>query len=536
MKKVNNMVMPGISACLIVKNEEKNLPECLESIYPMVDEICVLDTGSKDNTINIAKQFGAITKIYKWENDFSKARNMSLSLATREWILAIDADERLTPESGPVLKKAISDSNAISWLIFQDNITLTGDYHSIAIPRLFKNISEIQFSRKVHESIMDSLISIGAGNPATIDVHLTHIGYLPEEIKKADKYERNKKILRTEILSPKADLFSYYKLAKTLHTEGERSERHSIFEQAVSIADSMSQGARAEYPFIGLLYDGLARCQISNGQLVDALRTINRYYPEAPTLPEIVWRRSDIFWRLGDYEKAIKGFESCLHLPSPDPRITSDYRLRTTAAKMRLGNSFYGLGDNKAVIDILGNIAGSDFYQIQCRTLKTLSLLNLNETARALEEFELLSKNHSTDNNVRCLQGQIALMQNEKKAALNLFEAASDNSDIGQRAVAVRAEIALIENDLNGAINLIDKITIREIETAATVLFIRVIKGTQFDFTQPFNKDYLLQKLHQRLQYISSNIDQIFLQRFMDNSSNYTAHLPGIEQLLVSEE
>jgi len=94
-------VRPSISACMIVRNEEKLLPGCLESIRDWVDEIIVVDTGSSDATLDIARQYGARVFQQPWEGDFSKHRNYSVEQASGDWLLIIDADERFVLEDVP---------------------------------------------------------------------------------------------------------------------------------------------------------------------------------------------------------------------------------------------------------------------------------------------------------------------------------------------------------------------------------------------------------------------------------------------------
>src|SRR3989338_64847 len=85
--------MSTISVCMIVKNEQQYLQQCLESVKNVADEIIIVDTGSTDNTKQIARQFTDNIYDFAWIDDFSAARNFSLSKAAKEWIFVIDADE-----------------------------------------------------------------------------------------------------------------------------------------------------------------------------------------------------------------------------------------------------------------------------------------------------------------------------------------------------------------------------------------------------------------------------------------------------------
>ncbi len=104
-------MLPNLTLSMIVKDEEKNLRDCLESIKDFIDDIVIVDTGSVDNTINIAKEYGAKIFHFKWINDFSAARNFALSKCKGNWILYLDADERLNQDSIAELKKIVSTRN-----------------------------------------------------------------------------------------------------------------------------------------------------------------------------------------------------------------------------------------------------------------------------------------------------------------------------------------------------------------------------------------------------------------------------------------
>ncbi len=94
-----------LSVCMIVRDEEKVLSRCLKSVEGIADELIVVDTGSKDNTITIAKDFDARVFHFEWCDDFAAARNESLKHATGDWILQIDADEELPASSVPPWEK-----------------------------------------------------------------------------------------------------------------------------------------------------------------------------------------------------------------------------------------------------------------------------------------------------------------------------------------------------------------------------------------------------------------------------------------------
>src|SRR4030066_1633675 len=98
---------PTISVCMIVKNEEKFLAQCLKSVKDATDEIIIVDTGSADKTVEIAQSFGAKVYHHPWRNSFSEARNHSISYAVCDWILQIDADESLEQADIPLFHSLI---------------------------------------------------------------------------------------------------------------------------------------------------------------------------------------------------------------------------------------------------------------------------------------------------------------------------------------------------------------------------------------------------------------------------------------------
>jgi glycosyltransferase involved in cell wall biosynthesis len=106
--EIQNPQQNRLSVCLIVKNEEKFLGQCLKSVRDLASQIVVVDTGSTDRTVEIAKEYGAEVYSFAWCDDFSAARNAALEHATGDWVLVLDADEELSAEGREKLKPAMN--------------------------------------------------------------------------------------------------------------------------------------------------------------------------------------------------------------------------------------------------------------------------------------------------------------------------------------------------------------------------------------------------------------------------------------------
>jgi len=201
---------PALSLCMIVKDEENCLARCLMSVMPVVDEIIIVDTGSTDRTKAIAKTFGAKVYDFEWTNDFSEARNLSLSEATGDWILVLDADETISALDHDRLAKIVKNSAehpkaylvttrnyvkapyVIGWICndgeYADEEEGTGWYPSLKV-RLFPNNSRVRFENPVHEFVEASLKKNGIKTVKS-DIPVHHYGQLDREkyVSKGDKY------------------------------------------------------------------------------------------------------------------------------------------------------------------------------------------------------------------------------------------------------------------------------------------------------------------------------------------------------------
>ena len=208
-----------ISFCLIMKDEERVLPACLDSIKGIASEIVIIDTGSSDRSIEIAKQY--TDKVYSLqldEMDFSKARNEALKYATSDYIFQIDADETLTAEGEKCLREILERPDRALYLVSIasqldgcPDPALSNNY------RLFPRDPEISYHFIVHENINNPGEDQDLGTPGKYEKRrkqgllLMHSGYLNREKNRKGTDQRNIKLLERQILlTPDHPYFLYH--------------------------------------------------------------------------------------------------------------------------------------------------------------------------------------------------------------------------------------------------------------------------------------------------------------------------------------
>jgi tetratricopeptide (TPR) repeat protein len=194
---------------MIVKDEADFLPQCLRSAEDVVDEIILVDTGSSDATLEIARSFKARVFQHEWKEDFSEARNVSLKHATSDWILFLDGDEVLEPKSARMLPEVLHRTEHFGFLFciynFKENGFVLGRHYTT---RLFRNLKGVRFAGRIHEQILPM------GTIACPGMSIYHFGYDldPETMKRKGK--RNARILKQALAVRGEDHVLRYHLAR----------------------------------------------------------------------------------------------------------------------------------------------------------------------------------------------------------------------------------------------------------------------------------------------------------------------------------
>lgn len=220
-----------ISLCMIMKDEEPHLKRCLSSIHHLVSEIIIADTGSQDESISIARQFGAQVISIPWEDDFAKARNTVLKEASSSWILVLDADEEADTWQLEALSNLLDNPNNHGYFVSLRSYVdepLHHNYVTDAVCRLFRNDARFTFCDRIHESIAPSIWGIPNGNIAFSSLRIKHYGYLQHELVHKEKGKRNLAIIQDSLQQRPDHLPLRYALGTEYYQSGNYEEASKV--------------------------------------------------------------------------------------------------------------------------------------------------------------------------------------------------------------------------------------------------------------------------------------------------------------------
>jgi tetratricopeptide (TPR) repeat protein len=245
-----------VSLCMIARDEGATLAACLDSAAAAVDEIVVVDTGSRDDTVAVARARGANVIEAPWTDDFAAARNIALAQATGTWVLALDADERLTLDASEMLAATVAESHTPALRLPIEEIGASGDVESIHFAvRLFRRAPAHRWQRPVCERVTAAATEYAA-------LPIRHLGYATAAARYA-KLDRNRLLLERAVAATPADPEIRQRLAWTLLALGDPYAAAAHAEAALR---------RTRATMTGLLaIDTLARARLSAGDLAGAM-------------------------------------------------------------------------------------------------------------------------------------------------------------------------------------------------------------------------------------------------------------------------
>lgn len=288
-----------LSAALIVRNEERFLVGCLDSLEGFVDEVVLVDTGSTDATPRIAADRGITVHTFPWADDFSAARNRALDLARGEWILYIDADERIRAGAEHA-RKRIQDPRYIGLQVLLSPTQGSTPYWVL---RLFRNRPSIRFRGIIHENIWPALTeyqSAHGGKVGSTGLELDHFGY---EDQHARKNERNLPLLERALKEDPERIYSWCHLADIRVQMGMEAAAIEAWDRAMEIARRRVRPLADDcLPWAGRIEFELRR-QGDQGELIE--EALSRF----PDNLHFCWHKAMLCVSRGRFEEAIPYFE-----------------------------------------------------------------------------------------------------------------------------------------------------------------------------------------------------------------------------------
>lgn len=303
---------PKISGCLIVRDEASFLEECLARLWKAVDEIVVVDTGSTDNTVNIAQRMGARVYHHQWKDDFAEARNVALGYATHPWIFVIDADEYIDESTLGLLDELASpkaDAYFVDVVNFPDDDDNRTISHHVSI---FRNRPDFRYSGAIHEAITPSIVRAG-GSLAHLPIRVLHYGYDPDVRARKNKLDRNRAIILKQLRKQSNDPMLNYYMAQECSVASDFEGAVKYYRRALWAA----WPRKASFAPAAAVRLVIALWHLSRWD--EAYEVVEQYKPLYPDYTDLYYIEGVLSRALGNYARAERALLRAVALGDAEP-------------------------------------------------------------------------------------------------------------------------------------------------------------------------------------------------------------------------
>jgi GT2 family glycosyltransferase/Flp pilus assembly protein TadD/2-polyprenyl-3-methyl-5-hydroxy-6-metoxy-1,4-benzoquinol methylase len=332
---------PTISLCMIARDEEAHIADCLTSVRPYVDEMIVVDTGSSDRTPEIAGSLGATVIRAQWQESFSAARNASLQHATGDWIFWMDADDVLPPESGEQLRQCAQDAgdNVLGIVAQVHCPSGLGEYGETVVDhvKLFRNRPDLRFELRIHEQILPS-IRRAKGEIARAPMRVIHAHYDRSPAGQKKKRERDGRLLELDLKENPDHPFVHFNAGMTaLHEDdAERAVHH--LRRSIELSAPAESHLRKAYALLAAAHRALSQ----NDAAREACQQGLVLFPDDP---ELLFNLGLAHQAAGRLSEAEATFQRLLAGPSAVGYLASiDTSILTFKARHNLGAVYREMG------------------------------------------------------------------------------------------------------------------------------------------------------------------------------------------------
>lgn len=470
-----------LSVIMIARDEATFIGDCLRSVKDVADQIIVVDTGSTDETAEIADSFGAELHHMNWADDFSVARNEALIHARGDWILFIDADEELMPEGEGELRSAMSRSDTLAWRlpIIDAGREHLGKSH---VPRLFRNAPGLFFLGRIHEQVSSSVevrraewgLQHRIGGPS-----LFHRGYQDGLVKDRRKQVRNIRLLELAVEEFPNDANLLMNLGLELAKSGQAQAALGYYAEAFSAFGSAT--SESQTPELReALVTQFATQLLGQGQTDAALSVLLSPLASSSALTasqEFLLGLAHL--RLSDHKLAASAFRNCLkkrHEPSLTPAsghvvgAAVDHCLALCLSKLGdekaeehfdaafgqdpdsiplcvdFARYLASRGDTVHALQVLHGVIGDETRHLPVWQLGGDIALREPMTVQVAEDWICEAERfYPTDRLIRRQKAEVMLLSGRSGEAGNLWrDLAEDQMDQGFEAIAAYAICSLV--------------------------------------------------------------------------------------------
>jgi tetratricopeptide (TPR) repeat protein len=518
-----------ISLCMIVRDEAELLPSFLAHAQGAWDELVVVDTGSRDPTVTLLEEAGARVLSRPWDDDFSAARNAGLSLARGEWILVLDADERVSADLVGQIRALAADASAGAATIRMVNPLPHGKRREARLLRLFRRDETIRFRHPIHEDVADSLSDYLKREGLALrhlSGEVTHLGYVRERAAAKDKKARDERLLRHCLAREPGDLYCWFKLLELARFWSDaKLWRRAAHDARAALARAAPQALRSAH------FGGELAVLVAQGRFDPQSRPyldfLEKMAGKVAPSPALMLARGEALERRGESASAAASFRRCLELSE----APGDLQLATTRPLLGLARLA---------------LAARDLASAQAYTLAALehdpadpeALLAAAALARArggaaeVARFAQAHRRaHPEASGLALALGDEAMLAGDLTAAQRHLCEAAGTPPTGTAALRL-AQVRLEAGDLDGARTLALSLTGELPQAGLGVLVCDLAQGRNSDLELDLDPDEAWSSMRGWIEALWRASEVSFKTRFLANAPAIRELFPRLPALL----
>lgn len=312
--------MDSISVCMIARNEDNHIEECLKRLKPCKFEIIVVDTGSIDRTMELAAKYTDNIYEFEWCSDFSAARNFAIAQASNDWILVIDCDEYLENVNLlDIFRMCKNNPDQVGLILRNNPYTIQGikTVMSERIGRFF-NRKYCHYEGSIHERVM----KLDGSQPEYFEAPLTvyHEGYVTESDKRT-RATRNLEMLLADVKANGGSPYRYFQLGHNYVYMNDNVKAIKYYELGLNSPDVNPKDA-----YVTSMLESYCYCLLDSDEPHEALEILDRFYDNFSFRADFVYMTGIICMRKGLYDRALSEFEKATNIHIFNRSGTSDFR------------------------------------------------------------------------------------------------------------------------------------------------------------------------------------------------------------------